>query len=117
MDTPRAQSVDQSPRVEPSAPASPVSAPRVAPASRVSVQVGRLVLDGFDLPPGGDGQVRAAFQRELMRLLSAGDLPSGIRSGGARRRVPGGPLYIGAWTDPTDLGSRIARAIHEGMER
>lgn len=116
MHTPRAQGME-SPRAEPAAVASPLSPPREAPASGVSVRVGRLVLNGFDLPPGGDGEVRAAFQRELIRLLSAGDLPSGMRSGGVRRRLPGGPLDIGAWTDPADLGSRIARAIHEGMRR
>src|SRR5215470_4677091 len=116
MDTPRAQSM-VGPRAEPAPTAPPVSSPRGAPADRVNVSVGRLILDGFDLPPGSAGQVRAAFQRELMRLLASGELPSGMRAGGARRRLPGGPLDVGAWTDPADLGSRIARAIHEGMKR
>ena len=116
MDAPRAQSM-KSLRAEPPAAAPPLAPGGAAPAAGLSVTVGRLVLDGFDLPPGGSRLVRAALHRELIRLLSSGDLPSGIQAGGARRRLPGGPLDVGAWTDPADLGSRIARAIHEGMER
>jgi len=116
MDTPRARSIE-SPRAE-LAPAAPPRAPEGgAPADRVSLSVGRLVLDGFDLPAAGTGLVRAAFQQELNRLLSAGDLPSGIQAGGARSRLPAPPIDVGAWTDPADLGSRIARAIYQGMQR
>lgn len=88
---------------------------RRSPAEELRVQVGRLALDGFHLPPGGEGQVRAAFEAELRRLLSLGEIPAGLRSGGARRELPGEPLSIGAWSDPADLGHQIAQALYKGM--
>lgn len=91
-------------------------APAVPPSS-IHVQVGRLSLDGFDLPPGGDRQVQAAFERELSRLISGTKILPSFRSGGARRELPGGLLSISGWRDPGDLGRQIARAIYERMER
>jgi hypothetical protein len=82
------------------------------------MQVDRLVLDGFDLPAGGDGLVQAAFENELRRLFAAEQqIPALLRSGGARRELPGGVLSISSWTDPADLGRQIALAIYEGMGR
>jgi hypothetical protein len=100
------------PRPGPLSPRLPVPpAPR---ASSLHVDVGRLVLDGFDLPPGGERQVQAAFERELTHLLSSEALPDLLVSGGARRDLPG-EVAISSWTGPEDLGRQIARSIARAM--
>lgn len=91
-------------------------APAVQPSS-IHVQVGRLSLDGFNLPPGEDRLVRVAFEAELSRLFAGEEIPTLLRSGGARRELPGGALSISVWQNPTDLGRQIAHALYEGMKR
>ena len=105
--------------IEPSRSTPPALAP-VGPASQsstVHVQVGRMILDGFNLPSGGDRLVKVAFEQEMARLFAAEEIPTLLRSGGARRELPGGALSISAWQDPADLGRQIARALYEGMQR
>ena len=103
----------------PSKDIAPAFAP-ITPAvqsSSIRVQIDRLSLDGFNLPPGGDKLVQVAFETELSRLFSAEELPTLLRSGGARRELPGGALSISSWKDPADLGRQIAHALYEGMAR
>ncbi|HEX9012508.1 MAG TPA: hypothetical protein VF813_03290 [Anaerolineaceae bacterium] len=105
---------EYNPKLEPQAGAASRRA-GAAPLPSLRIQVGRLALDGFQLPPGGEGQVQAAFEAELARLFAAGELPANLRSGGARRELPVGTLRVGPWSDPPDLGRRIARALYEGL--
>jgi hypothetical protein len=105
-----------------SAPGRPTSAnarpgmPTAPAASNLRIQVGRLTLDGFNLPAGGEQLVQAAFETELARLFSEQPLPALLRSGGARRDLPGGALSISNWMDPADLGRQIARTLYKGMQ-
>jgi|SRR5579859_44010 len=98
-------------------PVAPPLAPQPTPASSVRVHVGRLALDGFNLPPSGARATRAAFEAELARLLATGDLPPSLAAGGWRRGLAGAPLSISSWSDPADLGRQIARVLHEGLRR
>jgi hypothetical protein len=83
----------------------------------VRVQIDRLALDGFRLDPGQEHRVRASLTTELGRLLAGGALPDRLQAGGAVPYLPGGPLHITSWTDPTDLGRQIAQALYRGLQR
>ena len=78
------------------------------------VDIGRLVLDGVDVPMAERPTLQAAFEAELGRLLLATPV-SGLGAGGAVPAVRGGDLTLGA--PAPELGGRIARAVHEGLGR
>jgi adenosylcobinamide amidohydrolase len=80
----------------------------------VDVRIDRLVLDGIDLTHADRPRLQAAVETELGRLLA--EQPAlGVASGGAVPVVRGGNLRLGG--PATELGGRIARAVHEGLAR
>ncbi|MFF4602045.1 hypothetical protein ACFY12_04690 [Streptomyces sp. NPDC001339] len=90
----------------------------VAPqsASRFRIDIGELVLDGFDARVD-PGRVTAAFQAELARLVRERGVPLAEDGTGAALdgltglRLP--PLP--AATSPARLGEALARAVHAGL--
>jgi hypothetical protein len=84
----------------------------VAREPNVTVEIGELVLDGFDHRVDPD-LVSAAFQRELDRLIRVRGVPlaDGSRRLGALTGLP--PLP--ATTSPGRLGVALARAVHAGL--
>jgi hypothetical protein len=80
------------------------------------VRIDRLQLNGFAIEPGQQHVVRASMETELGRLLT-NDLPERLRHDEASPRLPGSTLRMAASSDPTELGRRIARALHQGMQR
>jgi hypothetical protein len=80
----------------------------------IHVHIERLVLD-HDVPSSEVRGVGRSLQQELTRLLSAGGLSPQFLEGGALPSVRGGA--IGSHTDraATPLGSRVARAVYEGI--
>ena len=80
-----------------------------------NVHIERLVLDGIDLPYPQRPLLQAAVEAELARLLAAGGVAPGLRAGGALASVPGGAMHLAEGSDPTRLGTQIARAVHGGI--
>jgi hypothetical protein len=89
---------------------------RAGGPDRVQVEIGVLVLDGFDRRVDPD-QVSAAFTAELDRLIRR----DGVRpvTGGADRELDllGGlpPLARSETTSPDRLGVALARSVHAGL--
>jgi hypothetical protein len=83
----------------------------------VNVQISGLIFDGLPLASTQAALMRTALQDELSVLLSRESLPPRLRTGGAAPFLPGPALRIQEWRDPTDLGRRIAQALHEGLWR
>ena len=80
----------------------------------MEVRIDRLVLEGIDLAHADRPRLQAAVEIELSRLL-AEQHALGVASGGAVPVVRGGDLRLGG--PATELGGRIARAVHEGLAR
>ena len=78
--------------------------------TQVHVEIDRLVLTGWPLGPREAGQVQAAVEAELGRLLS-GD---GARAlpGGAADRMTAGPVAWPAAGGAAGLGSEVAQAVY-----
>jgi hypothetical protein len=81
---------------------------------KVRLQIDRLVLDGFDLPPLSRGELRAALEQELARLIAGDGIASTLAQRGALPAV--GAPQISAVGTPTQLGSAIAGAVHCALE-
>lgn len=81
-------------------------------AGAVRVEIGELVLDGFDrLDPE---RVSEAFRSELARLVRERGVPLAADGGRALDALAGLPP-LPATTSPRRLGQALARAVHEGL--
>jgi hypothetical protein len=80
----------------------------------IRVHIERLVIESgaeaADAP-----RIRRGLQRELTRLLRAGGLSHEVRNGAALPLVRGGPIAPGPDRTPASLGSRLARAVYQGI--
>lgn len=80
----------------------------------IHVHIERLVLD--DAVSSGDQRgVRRSLQHELTRLLREGGLSREFHNGAAVPAVSGGSIDPHADRERTPLGSRVARAIYDGI--
>ncbi|MFE3137635.1 hypothetical protein [Streptomyces scopuliridis] len=78
----------------------------------IRVDIGELVLDGFDrVDPD---RVSAAFQAELSRLVQDRGVPLATDGGRALDTLSGLPP-LPATTSPRRLGEALARAVHAGL--
>jgi hypothetical protein len=78
----------------------------------LDLHIERLVIDG-EVAPGEVPGIRRDLKRELTRLLRDGGLSHELRDGAALPSVRGGS--IGHNPDRAPLGSRLARAVYEGI--
>jgi len=86
--------------------------------SAIRVDIGELVLDGFDARMDPD-RVTAAFHAELTRLLRDRGVPlttpdDGDGNGTALDTLSGLPP-LPRTTSPARLGEALARAVHAGL--
>lgn len=91
--------------------------PERHPASSrpLRLHIERLVLEGLPLEPGAATRVREAIESELARRLAAGGLSAEFRSGGAVPSLSGGEVHWKPGLSPSELGARIAGAIHASL--
>ena len=81
----------------------------------ITVHIERLVLDGLPVTFHERGILQAAFEAELVQLLTTGELSFDLQTGGVRSKVPAGVLALKADDSPSALGKKLARAIYEGI--
>jgi len=80
----------------------------------VRVDIGELVLDGFDARVDPD-RVTAAFQTELTRLVRERGVPLAADGGGRELDALAGLPALPATLSPGRLGEALARAVHAGL--
>jgi hypothetical protein len=78
----------------------------------IKLHVGELVLHGFE--PADRTALGAALETELARLLAAGD-PEALASAGQVARLDGGAFELPAHAGPEVAGTRLARAVYDGL--
>jgi hypothetical protein len=82
---------------------------------KIYLHIDRLALDGVPLQRTQSGQVRAAVEQELARLLVSGGLSQDLMSGGAVPSLRAGSVRIQKQGSAAALGQDIARAVHQGI--
>ncbi|MEU3708775.1 hypothetical protein [Streptomyces catenulae] len=100
------------PGTAPPPPSSPAS-----PIGTFHIDIGELVLDGFDARAVDPDRVSAAFRAELTRLVRERGVPLAARSDGAGVALDGvaGLPPLPPTTHPVRLGEALARAVHAGL--
>ncbi len=81
----------------------------------VDLHIERLVLEGMPLGPRERALMPTAFEGELARLLSAGELSAGLARGGAVPLLRGSNIQVTAGMAPTQLGIQIAHGVYGGI--
>ncbi|MEU8785447.1 hypothetical protein [Streptomyces sp. NPDC048637] len=94
----------------PSAPPHPASGP---PRS-FRIDIGALVLDGFDARIDPD-RVSDAFRSELTRLVHERGVPLAADGAGVALDGLAGLPPLPATTSPVRLGEALAHAVHAGL--
>ena len=83
----------------------------------LNLHIERLILDGLPLGGGQGAQVQQAVERELTRLLAAGELHNAWRSGGNVHRLQTAGIQVAQQTRPARLGEQIAGAVYGGLRK
>jgi hypothetical protein len=78
----------------------------------IRLHIDELVLRGFE--PGDHAALGAALQTELARLLAAGDYDA-LTGAGRVARLDGGAFELPAHPNPAVAGTRLARAVYDGL--
>jgi hypothetical protein len=79
---------------------------------KLQIHIERLVLEGLPVNGAGGHHVQGAVQAELAWLLSQAGLAHELQSGGAVPRLKTAEIAMTRDDKPTELGERIAQAIH-----
>ena len=81
----------------------------------IELHIERLILDGLQVEARHRGDLKAAIEAELTRLLASAGVRSDLLSGGPVRSLGGGEVSVTNQTTPSQLGSHIAEAVHNGI--
>ncbi len=83
---------------------------------RIELDIGELVLDGFD--PHERFAVQAAVERELVRRISAeGGLPPSVNQDREISSLDGGTFEAAPGVTGETVGSGLARALYGALSR
>jgi hypothetical protein len=83
--------------------------------TEINLHIERVILRGFDLPPGQHGELQTALTAELTRLLSEGALAPSLLVGGAfaeRTRIR---MDVPHQPEPGSIGVQLAGAVFSGL--
>jgi hypothetical protein len=78
----------------------------------IELHIERLILDGLAIRANRRGEVQAAIEAELTRLLSTGGLSPNLLLGGTMPSVPATSIQLAPPYEPGDLGRYIAGGVH-----
>lgn len=85
---------------------------------RITIHIERLILDDLPIAPVRPYQRRAlqiAFEAELTRLITHGELSFDLQTSGVRKYVPAGVLALNIDEPVETLGKKLAHVIYKGI--
>jgi hypothetical protein len=85
-----------------------------AAGSGIVLHIDELLLHGF--PSGAArGEIGAAVERELARLLAEHGLPPALERGHTLGRLNGGSFEVAPNSSPEAIGAQIAQAVYHAL--
>jgi hypothetical protein len=83
----------------------------------INVHIERLIVDGLSVKGGQGTQIQQAVERELAKLLAAGELQNTWQSGRNVHYLETAGIQVAQETKPTRLGEQIAGAVYGGLSK
>jgi hypothetical protein len=90
--------------------------PRLHPQQPLSLQIDRVVVDGFPMTPAQTAQMHTALEIELHRLMNGDGRHSPWQSA-ATASLQAPHVRAAATTAPAQLGREIARSVFAALGR
>ena len=84
----------------------------VSSTMNIEITINELVLEGF--PEMDRGDIAAAVEGELVRMISERGLPSSLSTGGAIRQLDGGSFTGQPGASAATIGAQVALALYGG---
>jgi hypothetical protein len=81
----------------------------------INLHIERLVLDGLPITRHQGGQIQAAIETELARLLSTPGFASQLNSGYAVPAMKANPINLSPQSDVEQMGSQIAQSVYHSI--
>lgn len=81
----------------------------------IQLHIERLILDGLSVEQRHRGDLKAAVEAELTRLLTANGLRAELFSSGALRTLGAAEIQLTGRPAAPVLGKQIAQAVHGGI--
>ncbi len=84
---------------------------------KIVIHIDRLVFDGFTPHTLKRNTLRAAVGRELERLMTAGNVMTGLHHGEAVPSLRGEDVRVRAEMDSSSMGKAVGRAVYGALEK
>jgi hypothetical protein len=82
---------------------------------KLTLEIGRLVLDGLAATPAEATRIRAAATGELRRLLCGGTVSARLLGGGALPSLAAPAFDLTPGATPEAIGRGIARSVYRSF--
>jgi len=82
---------------------------------KITLHIGRLVLEGFDLSPIERRELQASLRAELGELIEANGLSAEFQRGIAMPAVKVSAIEAAGANRPRQLGRQIAQSLYSGI--
>ena len=84
----------------------------------MNIEIDRLIIEGMELTPGQQRQLKAGLEASLGKLFAEHGIPPGIESFSSMARMPVNSIKLtNAEVKPVQLGEQIAHSLYQGINK
>ncbi len=81
----------------------------------INLHIDRIILEGLAIAPGQKRSVQIALQAQLAELIAGSGISHSLAEGGSIPEATVPALHLLDQHNPTQLGTQIARSVHQGL--
>ena len=86
--------------------------------TEMNVYIDGLIIEGLELSPGQQRQLKTGVETALKNLFTGQGIPPGIASMNSLGRMPDEAIKLtGPDIQPAQLGEKIAHSIYQGLNK
>lgn len=84
----------------------------------MNIEIDRLIIEGMELTPGQQRQLKAGLETSLGKLFTEQGIPPGIESFSSMARMSVDAIkFTNPELKPVQLGEQIAHSIYQGINK
>jgi hypothetical protein len=86
--------------------------------TEMNVHIDRLIIDGLELTPGQQRQLKTSLETSLSKLFTEQGISPAIASMNSLSRMPADAIKLTSpEIQPAHLGEQIANAVYQGLHK